>query len=122
MVISGDWLFGVLTFLAVFFTWFSFLRPNILISLVAGMFWFSLFMWLFFSTSAPLGLTENFEKILVWIFLVLTFVPFLAHMDTEIQHEKDGVRWRAWGRPPITKVDHRAEYQKEFRRRVGRKF
>ena len=109
--------------LAAFLTWpVSFKIKNLLISLSAGLLWFGLAVWFFF-TPDPLpifNLDDNYSIILVWVFMMLMFVPFLALMDTEIQMEKGGQKWREWGAKPTTKVNNYESYRKELQRRLRR--
>lgn len=99
--------------LAAFFTWFSFKRPNLLISLITGLLWFALAMWLFFGTTPLFDLAELYVQILSWVFVVMTFVPFLALMDTEIRHEKEGHSWSSWGQEPKRKTPSGYEAYRE---------
>ncbi len=108
---------GILV-LAGFLTWFSFHRPNILISISAGVTWLGLAMWMFFGTTPLFDLGETHSKLLVWVFFMLTFVPFLALMDTAIQYEKDGKRWTEWGARPQDRESSYDKYKTELRRRV----
>lgn len=78
--------------LACFFTWFSSKRRDILLSIVAALLWFSTAMWLFFSGSSPFDLSEGYVQILVWVFILLAFVPFLFQMNVEVKKEGKGGR------------------------------
>jgi len=73
--------------IACFFTWFSNKRKDILLSIVAGLLWFSTAMWLFFSGSAPFDLSESYVQLLVWVFVIMSFVPFVFQMTTEVRKE-----------------------------------
>ena len=113
MVVSGDVLFFSLIILGGFLTLFASRRPNILLAFCASLVWFS---------STPLfGLTENWSKILVWVFGIMSFVPFLLQMDTEIKNDRPGVSWTEWGDKPKAKQINSAEqYQSELRKRLAR--
>jgi hypothetical protein len=89
--------------LAMFFTWFSRRVQNILIGLVTFMLWFSLGMWLFFSSSPPLAVGEAWVDVLAWAFVILAFLPLLFQMDVEIKHEEKGKSWTRYGQPPERK-------------------
>lgn len=103
--ITGDALFIGLLIMGMFFMMFANRRQNILVSLVTFMIWFSLGLWLFFSTSAPIGFEENevWKDVLGWGFLVLAFLPFLFAMDQQIEHEAHGKKWFKYGTPPEIK-------------------
>jgi Na+/melibiose symporter-like transporter len=100
MTITGDYFLLSMVFLAIFFTWWSDKRKNILVAMVSFMMWFSLGMWLFFSSSPPIALGETWADILGWAFLVLSLLPWLLQMDIEIKHEAQGKRWTKYGQPP----------------------
>ena len=77
MTLTGDGLFIGLLILGMFFMIFSNRRRNVLVSLATFIIWFALGLWLFFSTSAPIGFGETWKDVLGWGFLVLAFLPFL---------------------------------------------
>ena len=94
-------------------------RKNILLSVCAGLVWFSLFLWFFFEPSGSVfNLERSYVKILSWVFLMLTFVPFLFLMDVNIQHEKEGSKWSEWGARPKDRKTSYETYKEELRRRV----
>lgn len=104
--------------LAAFFTWFSFKRREILITFVTSMLWFALAMWLFFGDAPLFDIEETYIQILVWVFVMMTFVPWLAQMNTEIENEAKGQRWKSYGQPPKGETTSKAEeYRKTLRRR-----
>lgn len=90
----------VLVGLAAFLTWFSSKRPNILLGMSTALLWFALSLWGFFSTEPVFPLDEIYSDILYYVFLMLTFLPLLLQMDTEIKNEKDGHSWSTWGDKP----------------------
>lgn len=117
MTITGDYLFITLALMALGLNIIQMRRPNILIAFTISMLWFSLAMWLFFGDRPPLTLAQDWTGILVWVFVMLAIVPWLAQMDTEIQHEAQGKKWKSWGQPPEEKVNRREEYRKILRER-----
>lgn len=121
MVIGGDWMFGSLMLLACFLTWFSSQRKNIMLALAGFGVWFSLLFWLFFSTVPPLGFVENWHSVLVWVFLLLAFLPLVLQLDTEITKEFKGRRWKEFGTPPRDQESSTEAYMQEFRKRVRRR-
>ena len=106
--------------LAVFFTWLSFSRKEILICFCASLTWFSLAIWYFFGSTPLFGLEEVYHQLLVWVFVLMTFVPWLAQMNTEITREAGGQKWTEYGPKPKTKIANYEEYKAELRRRLGR--
>lgn len=122
MTLTIDQLFWGLIVMGLFFTWFSSQRRDILLSLVAGLLWFTMAMWLFFSPGPFIGLTDDWQKILLWVFIILTFVPFLIYMNTEIKYEKDGRGWVEYGEKPNYEntVNAYEDYKKELQRRVSK--
>lgn len=107
--------------LAAFFTWFSYRRREILITFVASLLWFSLAMWMFFSDVAPFTLGDTHVNLLVWVFILMTFVPWLMQMNTEITNEERGQKWSSWGAPPSKKyMSGYDTYKKQLHRRTRR--
>jgi len=89
--------------------------------MAAGTCWLGLVMWLFFGSEPILDLDNDYAKFICWVFIMMTFVPFLALMDTEIKMEKDGKKWSVWGAPPREEhLSNYETYKKELRRRVGK--
>jgi predicted membrane channel-forming protein YqfA (hemolysin III family) len=108
--------------LAVFLTWWSSRRKNILLALAAGILWFSLGMAFFFSAVPVIGLSESWKSIIAYVFLVLTFIPFLFQMDTEIRHEAEGHSWSTYGEEPkTTKKSEYEDYREKLFNRTGRR-
>ena len=91
-----------ITFIALAFlmTCLSFWKRQILISFSAALLWLAMAMWLFFGTAPLFDLSELYVQLLSWVFLMMTFVPFLAQLNTEIKSEKDGHSWSSFGQPP----------------------
>lgn len=106
--------------LACYLTWLASRRRNILLSMVAGLTWFGLAMWLFFSATPVFDIAEDYAKILMWVFFILTFVPFLFYMDQEIRHEKRGKSWTTFGEPPAENESGYEKYRRELRGRMRR--
>jgi hypothetical protein len=121
MVVSGDVLFFSLIILGGFLTLFASKRPNILLAFCASFVWFSIALLMWFSSTPIFGLAENWSKILVWVFAMLTFLPWLFQMDTEIKNDRPGVSWMEWGDKPKTKQINSAEkYESELKKRLAR--
>ena len=105
-----DMLFLAFIGLAIFMTWFSAKRRNLLLSLLAGVCWFGVSMWLFFSTVAPLDLAEGYAQVLVWVFFGMAFIPFVLYMNVPITRTRRGATWTEYGKPPPE--DRKSEYEK----------
>lgn len=121
MVIDGNYLFIGLLMLALCLTVFAANRPNILLAFCASLIWFSTGMLLWFSSVPLFGLTENWSKVLVWVFGIMSFVPFLLQMDTEIKNDRPGVSWTEWGdKPKAKQIDAGTKYQIELSKRLGK--
>lgn len=116
MVLTASFLF--LGALAVFLTWASFKRKMLLLSIAAGLCWFALFVWFFFTGDPILGFAEEYQQIFAYVFLIMTFIPFLALMDTEIKWEKNGRSWSEWGEKPTEKQG--SDYENYLKRRRER--
>lgn len=118
-MITGDALLLVTIIgLAGFLTWFSSRRRNVLLSVLAGLCWFGISMWLFFDGGAPFSLADNHAKILVWVFFGLTFLPLILYMNIPITHSRGGTTWTEYvGEVPKgKKVSSYDEYSKAIRR------
>jgi len=125
VTVGGDWLFGGLILLACFITWYSGHRKNFMMAFIGFGLWFSLFMWLFFSPTPVLNITAATEvgdywiEILMWVFLLLAFLPLVLQIDTEITRELKGRRWKEFGSPPKEEGESEYDrYMREFRRRL----
>lgn len=92
-----------------FMTWFAARRRNLLLSILAGVCWFGISMWLFFSTTALMDLDESYAQVLVWVFFAMTFVPLVLYMNVPITKTRDGKTWTEYGEPPS---ERKSEYQK----------
>ena len=119
----------LLAVLGIFLTWFSSKRRDVLLTLCTALLWLGLAMWLFFSTTPVLGLSENYEQILAWVFFILIFVPIIIYMNTESRHEastKGGERisWAEWGADVQDRLREKPDgyenYKKALRRRLRR--
>ena len=106
--------------LACFLTWLSFKRGEILICTCASLTWFGDAMWLFFSATPILSMSTREAQLLIWVFVLMTFVPWLAQMNTEITREAGGKKWTEYGPKPKTKIANYEEYKAELKRRLGR--
>lgn len=121
MTITGDYLFVTLVLMVLGLNLIQIRRPNILVAFSISMIWFSLALWLFFGSSPPLTLAQDWTGVLIWVFVMLAFVPWLFQMDTEITNEANGKRWKSWGRPPKEGINRRKEYQDTLRGRWRRR-
>lgn len=88
MVISGDVLFIGLIILGGFLTMLAAKRPSLPLAISAGLVWLSLGVWLWLSPSAIFSLSETWAQMLAFVFILLTFIPFLLQMNTEIRYEQ----------------------------------
>ena len=125
MTIDGSYLFLGLIAMGGFLTWYAGRRPNILLAFCAGLTWWGLAFWMFISASAPIGLTEDWMKLLVWVFFILGFIPFLLQMDTEVKREMYNQKGKLigsysefGGKPKGEKIDIQAEYKKMFHNKI----
>lgn len=120
MTITGDVLLFFFGILALILMTMS--NRNILFALASSGIWFALFMWMFFSSSPPLDITQDWVRIMTWSFLILVFIPWVVRMDVEIRNEAKGKggdqAYKTWGAPPEGEKTTRAqEYRTELRRR-----
>ena len=91
-----------------------------LLSMVASMTWFGLIMWLWFSPAPPMDLSQLYSQILVWTFVIMIFVPWLAQMNTEIRHEAGGHSWSTYGEEPKRKTSAYEDYREKLWTRTRR--
>lgn len=111
-MVTGDALLLVaIIALATFLTWFSSRRRNVLLSMTAGLIWFSLAMRLFFSAVPPVGLVETHAQMLAWVFIMLTFLPLVFYMGVPIVRTRKGKTWTSFGEPPPDE-EPQSEYEK----------
>ena len=117
MAITGDVFLFILGLLALILMGMS--RQNILFAVSSSMLWFALFLWLFFDwgTPPPLDLEANWAQIISVVFIILSIVPWLIRMDTEIKHEAEGQSWNSFGKTPdLKKMSIQDEHRKRLRR------
>ncbi len=86
--------------LAFAMTVFCHRRQNSLLCAATMILWLGLAMGLFFGASPIFTFGELWVDIIAWFFFIMMWVPLLLQMDTEIQHEKDGRRWKKWDSAP----------------------
>jgi len=119
-IMSVSFLFIAWVSLAIFLTWFSSRRPELLIKLVAGLTWMALGFWVLLGGITNLDMINSWNQILVWVFFIMAVVPFLAQMNTEIRKEKKGLSYTVWGTPPDESETEYQRYSKELRYRMHR--
>lgn len=117
---SASYLFLGLILIAAFLTWFASRRPEILVAFAAGLTWLALGFWLLLGDVTNLQLTDPWTQMIAWVFVLMTFVPFLTQMNVEIKHEVSGRRWTEFGTKPSTRVSNYEKYRTELRSRVRR--
>ena len=113
---TGLWL-GFLI-LAGFLTVISWRRPSMLLSLAAGLTWLGMGFWLLLGSVANLNLADVWTQLIAYVFIIMTFVPFLFQMDTEIKREHSGRSWTELGPKPKTQSTNYERYREELRRRL----
>jgi len=120
---STSFLFLGIIMLAAFLTWFCHRRPDVLITLAASAVWLALFLWLFFSSSPPVGFGETWMTVLMWVFVLLIFLPMLLAMNVAITNEAKGQKWTKYGKPPSKKgpAAYEAYRDKLFLKTRGRR-
>ena len=121
MAITGDVFLFFLGLLALVLMGMS--KQNILFAFASSMLWFALFLWLFFDwgTPPPLDLEASWAQIISVVFIILSIVPWLIRMDTEIKHEAEGQSWKSFGKTPdIKSMSRQDAYRKQLRRRGRR--
>lgn len=95
---SIDYFFVSMLILAGVLTVFAMMRPEVLLRLCASLTWLALAFWSLLG--GALDITKGWVIILTTVFVVMTFVPLIFQMNTEIIREKRGKSWREWGRRP----------------------
>ena len=106
--------------LAVCLTWLAWKGKQILVAISASLLWFGLAMWLFFATVPVLGFAENYQWIFGGVFFMLTFVPLLSLMDTEITHRREDQSWTEHGARPGRRESNYDKYKVELLKRTRR--
>jgi hypothetical protein len=121
MTITGDYFFLGLLATGCFFTWYSGKRRLLLLAVVSFLIWFAMAMWLFFTSIPVLGITKDWQQLLMWVFIIMAFIPFLLQMDTEITHKVGDTQWKSYGDTPAGKVVTKADaYKTLFRSKYRR--
>jgi len=120
-IMSVSFLFMGWLVLAIFFTWFSSKRPEMLIRLCSSLIWMGMGFWILLGGIENIEVGDSWIQILIWVFFIMAIVPFLVQMNTEIRRESKGMAWKEWGTPPEEIVDRDAEYRASIRRRIRKK-
>ena len=119
-IMSVSFLFVGWIVLAIFFTWFSSRRPEILIRLVSSLIWMGLGFWTLTGGIDNIDMINSWNQMLVWVFFLMAVVPWLLQMNTEITKEKKGLSYKVWGTPPGEEETEYQRYSKELRYRMHR--
>lgn len=121
--VSSSFLFFGFIVLAFGLTFLSYKRPHVLVSMGAGLSWLAMGFWLLIGDIDNLDISDSWVTILVWVFIMMTFVPFLFQMDTFITWERKGTKWTGWGPKPEDEKGPESyeQYKEELRRRLGGK-
>lgn len=106
---SSSFLFLGLIALAGMFTYFSWKRRHILVSLSGSLTWLALGLWLLIGDVSNLSLADVWTKLLAWVFIMMVFFCLLTLMDTEIIKEAKNKKWVEYGKKP--KDDALSSYQ-----------
>ena len=137
MTIEGNYLFIGLITLGFCLTLFASKRPSLPLALAAGLIWFATGVWLWFSTTPVFGFSETWSQILAFVFVILTFVPFLLQMNVEVKYEQskqgkfqgypgaESSSYTKWGPKPGEQVETsemRQEAHREKLRAVSSKY
>lgn len=116
---SASFLFIGLIMIACFLTYLCYKRPSLLVAFAAGLTWLGMAFWLLLGNVTNLALSSSWTQIIAWVFVIMTFVPFLLQMNQEIIHEAGGKRFTVYGPAPKVKIPTDYEnYAKELRRRI----
>jgi hypothetical protein len=116
-LMSISFLFVGVLALAVFFTWFSSRRPEILVRLSASLIWMALGFWFLLGGIENIDIADSWNQILIWVFFVMAVVPFLVQMNTEIRRERRGRTWTEWGAPPDERLSEYDRYHRLLKSR-----
>jgi hypothetical protein len=130
MTITGDYLFIGLITLGFCLTLFASKRPSLPLALAAGLIWFSTGIWLWFSSTPIFGFSETWSQMLAFVFVIMTFVPFLLQMNVEVRYEQskqgkfqgypgaESSSYVAWGPKPGKKVETSEDRQAAHREQL----
>jgi hypothetical protein len=125
MVIDGNYLFIGLLMLSICLTIFAASRRNLLLTMLAGLTWLVMGLWIFFSPTPVLDIDEDWSKMLAWVFVMMTFVPWLLGADTEVRHEArtqtGSSGWVEYGaKPKGVHLSASEKYQLELHSRLDK--
>jgi hypothetical protein len=117
---TENFLFLGLIALAGVLTYFARYTPQILVRMACSITWLALGVWLFFG-GGGLGISENWTKILVFVFVIMTVVPLTWQMRTDISRSvtksnkngSEAASWVEWTKPP-TKQETSEDRQRAY--------
>jgi hypothetical protein len=116
-IMSISFFFIAWIVLAIFFTWFASRRPEMLVRLTASLLWMGLGFWLLLGGIENIDIADSWNQILIWIFFVMTVVPWIFQINTEIRRERRGRTWSEWGAPPEERLSPYEEHRRLLRSR-----
>ena len=102
-------------------TYVSTRRPEMLLRLATSFLWLGMAFWLVLGDTV-LDTTESWTWIIVGALVLMTFVPLVFQMNTEVRTEKRGQMWSNWqrnftGEPEETEYER---YRRQLRDRTGK--
>lgn len=102
-----------------FMTWMCSRRRQLLLAVSTFLIWFGMAMWLFFSGGAVFDLSTDYAKIFVWVFFIMSVVPFVLYANVPILHQRYGRSWTEYGEPPQEETPDAYEQHRRLLRQRG---
>ncbi len=118
MVVTGDYIFAMMFFGGLVLLGMA--KGRILVAMADALLWFALGL-AFWTNAWGTSIGTGWTQVLGWVFFILTCVPLLMQMDTEIIHEAQGKKWSEYGSKPKQKMPTSYEsYKAALHERVQR--
>ncbi len=132
MTITADYLFIGLILIAAFLTYLARYTAQILVRMAASLAWLAMGIWLLLGNVTGLGMSDNWAKVLGFVFIIMCIVPFTWQARTDIERtttvQKKGfpgaetASYKDWGPTPKrrkeTSEDRQIAYREQLHSRI----
>lgn len=125
---TESYLFLGMIAIAGFLTYFARYTAQILVRMAASLSWLALGVWLLLGDVALLDISQNWAKILGFVFVIMVIVPLTWQMRTDVQKQASIMNrskgytetssWTEWDVKPKKKEETSEDRQRAYREQV----
>ena len=106
MIWQGISLLAIFVVMALGLTWIAVANNLMLFRVAAALSWLSLGMALLLGM-VGMPWAQPYTQVLGFVFIIMTAAPLTLQMVTEVERERNGMRWKEWTRYPNGKPKSR---------------